>query len=231
MKHNSCNQTLYQVCVQCLREQKESSFQFHKRTRNGYDMPFYCQRCRKDPIPYEDIILRRLLPKEIEKKKTEIRELIRRYQDNKKLADQHVAYIEDGKKKRAEYQKEYFETEKGKEAKANGWKKRALNLKKALEGIPDYEKDLVKDFYYNRPDGYEIDHIIPISKGGKHRLDNLRYIKAEDHRSKFDKIDPRYVRYALENEKISISAIMRKFGIAYEGAERIFNEIKNKTNL
>jgi 5-methylcytosine-specific restriction endonuclease McrA len=35
---------------------------------------------------------------------------------------------------------------------------------------------------------YEVDHIVPIAKGGSHTLDNLQIITAQENRSKNDKI-------------------------------------------
>jgi 5-methylcytosine-specific restriction endonuclease McrA len=37
-------------------------------------------------------------------------------------------------------------------------------------------------------DKYEVDHIIPISKGGKHSLSNLQYLTKEENRRKSNKI-------------------------------------------
>ena len=43
-------------------------------------------------------------------------------------------------------------------------------------------------FYYNCPPGYEVDHIIPLSKGGPHSLENLQYLTREENRRKSNKI-------------------------------------------
>ena len=48
-------------------------------------------------------------------------------------------------------------------------------------------KDL-QQFYFNCPVGYEVDHIVPISKGGLHSLENLQYLTASDNRRKSNKI-------------------------------------------
>ena len=48
--------------------------------------------------------------------------------------------------------------------------------------------DEIREFYKNCPDGYEVDHIIPVSKGGKHHEDNLQYLTAEENRKKGNKI-------------------------------------------
>ena len=46
----------------------------------------------------------------------------------------------------------------------------------------------IKEFYANCPKGYEVDHIIPISKGGLHSLENLQYLTITENRRKSNKI-------------------------------------------
>jgi hypothetical protein len=47
----------------------------------------------------------------------------------------------------------------------------------------------IKKFYFNCPIGYEVDHKIPISKGGPHALHNLQYLTISDNRKKGAKLD------------------------------------------
>ena len=46
----------------------------------------------------------------------------------------------------------------------------------------------IKKFYYNCPVGYEVDHVVPISKGGAHDIANLQYLTATENRKKSNKI-------------------------------------------
>ena len=46
----------------------------------------------------------------------------------------------------------------------------------------------IKQFYANCPSGYEVDHIIPISKGGLHILENLQYLTISENRRKSNKM-------------------------------------------
>lgn len=46
----------------------------------------------------------------------------------------------------------------------------------------------IQEFYLNCPKGYEVDHIIPISKGGLHTLENLQYLTVSENRRKSNKI-------------------------------------------
>ena len=40
-----------------------------------------------------------------------------------------------------------------------------------------------------RPPGYEVDHIIPISKGGLHHQDNLQYLPSLENKIKNAKLE------------------------------------------
>ena len=52
----------------------------------------------------------------------------------------------------------------------------------------DADRKAIREFYSACPDGYEVDHIIPISKGGLHHLSNLQYLTISENRSKSNKI-------------------------------------------
>jgi 5-methylcytosine-specific restriction endonuclease McrA len=53
---------------------------------------------------------------------------------------------------------------------------------------PDADRKAIREFYTNCPDGFEVDHIIPISKGGAHTLENLQYLLASENRRKSNRI-------------------------------------------
>lgn len=53
---------------------------------------------------------------------------------------------------------------------------------------PDADRKAITEFYANCPKGYEVDHIIPISKGGLHILPNLQYLTITENRKKGSKI-------------------------------------------
>lgn len=46
----------------------------------------------------------------------------------------------------------------------------------------------IKEIYANCPPGHEVDHIIPLSKGGLHHEDNLQYLTIRENRRKYNKI-------------------------------------------
>lgn len=53
----------------------------------------------------------------------------------------------------------------------------------------DADHKLIKEIYLNCPDGHEVDHIVPISKGGLHHQDNLQYLTVFENRSKGNKLN------------------------------------------
>lgn len=86
-------------------------------------------------------------------------------------------------------QKKYFRTEQGIFAKRKGDYIRRSKLKSSFKDLSWEEKKLIGKFYKNCPEGYEVDHIIPISKGGKHILSNLQYLTREENRRKLAKLN------------------------------------------
>jgi 5-methylcytosine-specific restriction endonuclease McrA len=52
----------------------------------------------------------------------------------------------------------------------------------------DIDRKAIQEFYANCPKGYEVDHIIPISKGGLHHINNLQYLTITENRRKSNKI-------------------------------------------
>jgi 5-methylcytosine-specific restriction endonuclease McrA len=53
----------------------------------------------------------------------------------------------------------------------------------------DADLDLIKKIYESAPAGYQIDHIIPLSKGGLHHQDNLQYLPSKDNQSKNNRLN------------------------------------------
>ena len=53
----------------------------------------------------------------------------------------------------------------------------------------DADLKLIQSIYENCPQGHEVDHIIPISKGGLHHQDNLQYLPQSLNRQKGNKLN------------------------------------------
>lgn len=53
----------------------------------------------------------------------------------------------------------------------------------------DEDIKALQQFYINCPKGCEVDHIIPLSKGGAHSLCNLQYLSKDENRRKSNKLD------------------------------------------
>ncbi len=85
--------------------------------------------------------------------------------------------------------RKYFNSEKGKWATSRSQYARRINFEKACEDLTWYEKMLIGKFYQNCPEGYEVDHIIPVSRGGLHTLSNLQYLTKDENRRKSNKLD------------------------------------------
>lgn len=86
-----------------------------------------------------------------------------------------------------ESQRRYYDTDKGR---YNNTKRTCKKRNRScIEEISFDEKILIGNFYKNCPKGYEVDHIIPLSRGGKHILSNLQYLTISENRRKYNKLD------------------------------------------
>lgn len=65
--------------------------------------------------------------------------------------------------------------------------KRRANMRSATVELTEEERLDMIGMYLNCPKGYEVDHIIPISRGGKHHPDNLQYLTISENRKKHNK--------------------------------------------
>lgn len=65
----------------------------------------------------------------------------------------------------------------------------------------------IKEFYMNCPDGYEVDHIIPLSKGGLHTITNLQYLTISENRKKSNKIFSSPAKKTVDKNKFFLYSI------------------------
>lgn len=66
-------------------------------------------------------------------------------------------------------------------------KRREMKLRNAYCDSADQK--LIALIYKCRPEGYQVDHIMPINKGGLHHQDNLQYLPALENSRKSDRLD------------------------------------------
>ena len=83
----------------------------------------------------------------------------------------------------------YYRTEKGLYSASLRNYRRQIKFEQACEDLSWEEKKMIGEFYKNCPLGYEVDHIVPVSKGGKHKLSNLQYLTMKENRSKSDNLN------------------------------------------
>lgn len=129
------------------------------------------------------------------------------------------------KERQKNFIRSYPKTEKGKATFRNAWAKRRALMKNSIIDIDDEEKEKIKQFYANTPGGYHVDHIIPLSKGGKHCFINLQYLKKSENLTKNAKICKKTIMKFCEDREISIPFLMRKFKLTYEDAKEISEKI------
>jgi len=103
-----------------------------------------------------------------------------------KKAKYHAEWYQLNKKREKKKQSAYQNTEHGRKlSKAKIARYRAKKLKQMP---PWADQQKINDIYYNCPEGYEVDHIHPISKGGLHVHYNLQIITISENRRKSAKL-------------------------------------------
>lgn len=83
----------------------------------------------------------------------------------------------------------YRKSQKGLASARKGNATRAARKRGAVIGVSRDEQALVRLIYANCPDGYEVDHIVPLSCGGMHVPANLQYLPRSVNRQKCARTD------------------------------------------
>jgi hypothetical protein len=116
------------------------------------------------------------------------------YQQRPDVAKKHNIIVnayhltELGKAARDRGTKTYRKTTKGRLTRRSCQQRREAGKKKRTPSWADLKT--ISDFYRNCPEGYEVDHIVPLQGkevSGLHVLNNLQYLKPSDNKRKSNK--------------------------------------------
>ena len=120
-----------------------------------------------------------------------------------RLAEKEI-YYKNNKDKILEYKREYCRRDLSKKL------KRAVNAKRntiKLKACPSWaDLAAIKEFYKNCPEGYHVDHIVPLKHKlvcGLHVLENLQYLPAELNLKKSNKFDGTLENNSWRNKNVS----------------------------
>lgn len=109
------------------------------------------------------------------------------YNSNKeKRLAQMKEYVSNNKERVREYKKQWRLRNKGR-GNASQAKRKAARLQQTPKWA---DLKAIRDFYNNCPDGYHVDHIIPLqgkNVRGLHVLENLQYLPAVENKRKSNK--------------------------------------------
>lgn len=185
----------------CCGEKKEiGSFGKDNSRKDGHYV--YCKECcaekRRKYAEYNKVYQRKRYKERKEKYQRKKKQY---YEENKEKI------LEESAKRYVKNRKRYLETNKAWQEKnrekcnqiKRNWKKRnpkrtysyvverRMRLRNQIPEGTDLEA--VRKFSEGCPPGMEVDHIIPISKGGLHCVENLQYLTPEENRRKYNKVD------------------------------------------
>ena len=113
----------------------------------------------------------------------------RYYQDNKEAVRKYNSrYYQDNKEAIRKHNSAYSRTPKGKAVWIRSQAMRRRQIAKYR--LTQSEKFAVDQFRMNAPNGYHVDHVYPLAKGGLEHPWNLQYLTAEENLKKKDKVLP-----------------------------------------
>lgn len=151
----------------------------------------YCSSSCKDKITRKSDNYKKWYKKYIQSKSFKNNQKKYYYSNKAKLT--RKKYFANNKNKINEWFKKWRKTENGKRIKNYDCALRYANKKlRTPKWITKEELIQIKKFYLNRPEGYEVDHIIPLcgrNVSGLHTICNLQYLKAEENRLKNNKFE------------------------------------------
>lgn len=193
---------ILQKCSKCKTKQQETGSSFHKRTKDILNpIPFLCNDCLR--------VERAINPTTKQKKTQEV----------------------------CQFKREMGEIVKSFQAKVLSWYNIEKKIKtlctrhgRARAPLSIYERKQIRLFYRNRPKGYHVDHVIPINRGGKHHLANLRYIPAIENIKKRDRILVDVIKKHLGLEEITEKYLVKMMYMNRKEAKNLVKRCETYTN-
>lgn len=104
--------------------------------------------------------------------------------------------------------RKYSCSEKGKIAARRSSSIRSRRYRFLIKDLSNKDLENIKDFYCKRPQGYHVDHIHPLSKGGKHHISNLQYLPAKENLQKSDNLPGNWPKLILPESDKPLSSIL-----------------------
>jgi len=172
-------------CTKCNEEKPATTEFFYKNKREKSGLSSQCKICRQK---YFDS--RKEAKSEYDKKY--------RKKNGVKLNNYRNQYYKDNKEKLNAYRKEHYESNKEAYI-ANSAKRKADKRNQTPEFA---NTKLIARIYFNCPEGYHVEHMLPINRAGLHHENNLCYLPASINMAKSDKTIEEYGQEDFHSQAI-----------------------------
>ena len=179
--------SIKQTCTNCGKEFPATTEFFHKNKKGKYGIHTECKECsnkrqqeKRNNPPNADVSIKQTctgcgaeLPATLDYF----------YRDRRGKFGVHTFCMACQNKKL----KEYSKTPKGRAVLKNARAKRRTQTRTQTQFFWTANKNLIDQIYLVCPKGYEVDHMVPLSKGGDHHESNLCYLPGKVNNSKNDR--------------------------------------------
>lgn len=180
---------MIEQCKICMRKQKMEYYEDNKETLKERMKDYYVNNQESIKKYRQTDKWKEIKRKSDKKYRENNQESIRAYK---------AKYTEENRDKILQNKKEYYQNNKEKfdEYRRNNIERIRLNKRVSdskrrankLNQTPDYANlDLIRLIYEVCPDGYHVDHMTPLARGGLHHESNLCYLPAAVNSSKGSK--------------------------------------------